>query len=256
MMQQDAQGHLTRRDWIRTAGAAGVAAGIGSIGIRGAAAADTVKLKAGDVVLFQGDSITDAQRNRKENGANDLRGLGRGYATMVSAGLMGRHPSLKLQCYNRGVSGDKVPDLHGRWEDDTIALAPDVLSVLIGVNDYWHTLGGNYDGTVKDYATGLAELLARTRASLPDTTIVVCEPFVLRCGAVNEKWFPEFDERRAAAQDAAATAGTVWVPFQQAFNDALSAETPPEYWAGDGVHPTTAGHALMAQVWLEATGLA
>lgn len=207
------------------------------------------------VVLLQGDSITDAGRNKKAMGANDFSALGRGYALMISVALLGRHPSLRLKCYNRGISGHKVPDLQARWQADTIDLKPAVLSILIGVNDIWHKLDGKYNGTVADYEKGFTNLLADTRAALPKTRIVVCEPFVLRCGAVNDSWFPEFTERRAAAKRVAEAAKTTWVPFQKMFDDVVSDATPPSYWAGDGVHPTIAGHALMAETWLSVTGL-
>jgi lysophospholipase L1-like esterase len=248
---------LTRRNLLH-----GVTAAAGATVLARAAttpnsvyAASGVSLAQHDVILFQGDSITDAHRDKKADGANDFNALGRGYANMASAALLGAHAPLQLQCYNRGISGHKVPDLQARWQKDTIDLKPAVLSILIGVNDIWHKLNGRYDGTVADYEEGFTKLLADTREALPDTHLVICEPFVLRCGAVNEEWFPEFDQRRAAAKRVSDAAGTAWVPFQTMFDDAVSDTTPPEYWAADGVHPTVAGHALMAKTWLEVTGL-
>ena len=212
-------------------------------------------LAEGDVILFQGDSITDAGRDKNAAGANDFGGLGRGYANMIASALLGRHSSLGLQCYSRGISGNKVPDLQARWQADAIDLNPAVLSILIGVNDIWHKLAGNYDGTVADYEQGFATLLAETPAPLPKTRLVICEPFVLACGAVNEKWFPEFTERRTVAKRVAEAAGAVWVPYQTMFDEAVNDAMPPAYWASDGVHPTMAGHALMARTWLDVTGL-
>ena len=208
-----------------------------------------------DVILFQGDSITDAGRDKDNSAPSDFGALGRGYANMITMGLLGAHPSLRLHCYNRGISGHKVPDLEARWQKDTLDLKPAVLSILIGVNDIWHKLDGRYSGTVADYERQFASLLAGTRAALPQTRLVICEPFVLRCGAVNEGWFPEFDERRAAAKRVAENAAATWVPFQTMFDETLTDATPSAYWARDGVHPTTAGHALMAKTWLTATGL-
>src|SRR5439155_7920830 len=77
--------------------------------------------------------------------------------------------------------------------------APDVLSILIGVNDFWHKLSSGYTGTVEDYEHQYTALLDDTRRALPRTRLIVLEPFVLRCGAVDDRWFPEFDQRRAAA---------------------------------------------------------
>jgi lysophospholipase L1-like esterase len=239
---------------VAAAGAAALS-GCATLAQRAAATPAGV-LAQDDVVLFQGDSITDAGRDKKADAANDFRALGRGYANMIASALLGKRPSLRLQCYNRGISGHRVPDLQARWQTDTIDLKPAVLSILIGVNDIWHKLDGKYDGTVADYEHGFAKLLADTRTALPNTRIVVCEPFVLRCGAVDDKWFPEFTERREAAKRVAEAAGAVWVPFQTMFDEAVDGDTPPSYWAGDGVHPTMAGHALMAETWLDAMGLA
>jgi lysophospholipase L1-like esterase len=247
----------TRRSLIKcaamVAGASALSARAAQADTSGATPRDS--LAQDSVVLFQGDSITDAGRDKKNAAANDFGALGRGYATMIASALLGAHASLRLQCYNRGISGHKVPDLQARWQADTIDLKPAVLSILIGVNDIWHKLAGKYDGTVADYEEGFTKLLADTRAALPKTRLVICEPFVLACGAVNENWFPEFTERRAVAKRVAEAAEATWVPFQAMFDDAVSDATPPSYWAGDGVHPTMAGHALMAKTWLDVTGL-
>ena len=112
--------------------------------------------------------------------------------------------------------------MQARWQTDTIDLKPAVLSILIGVNDIWHKLNGKYVGTVADYESGFTKLIADTRAALPETWIVICEPFVLRCGAITDDWFPEFDERRAAAKRVAEAAGATWVPFQTMFDEAVS----------------------------------
>ncbi|MCA9187382.1 MAG: lysophospholipase, partial [Planctomycetales bacterium] len=186
---------------------------------------------------------------------NNPRQLGNGYAMLAACELRREHAPLDLQIFNRGISGNRVPNLDTRWQTDCLDLKPTVLSILIGVNDIWHKLNGQYDGTTETYETGFAELLEKTRTALPDVAIVICEPFVLRCGAVNEKWFPEFDDRRAAARRVAEKAQTMWVPFQTMFDTAVEAGTEPAYWAGDGVHPTLAGHSLMAKTWREVTGI-
>ncbi|MDG2122367.1 MAG: SGNH/GDSL hydrolase family protein [Verrucomicrobiales bacterium] len=240
---------FSRRGALKAALVAGGAAVVGAGSAFGQSAGGG--LKKGGVVLFQGDSITDAGRDKKRQSANNSGGLGRGYPNLIAGYLLATQPALGLQIHNRGISGNKVPDLDRRWDKDCLELKPDVLSILVGVNDIWHKLNGNYDGTVATYETGFAALLERTKKALPDTRIVVCEPFVLRCGAVNEKWFPEFDERIAAAKRVAGGAGAAWVPFQAMFDEAVEAGTEPKYWAGDGVHPTLAGHALMAREWLK-----
>ncbi len=208
-------------------------------------------IKKDSVVLLQGDSITDAGRGRKqEKNANNSNALGKGYAFLIAGQLLADQPGDNLKIYNRGISGNKVFQLADRWEKDCIDLKPDVLSILIGVNDIWHALNGRYDGTVEKYEKDYIALLERTVKELPDVKLVICEPFVLRCGAVNDKWFPEFDQYRAAAARTAKRFGAVFVPFQTMFDEAVK-QAPPQHWAGDGVHPSMAGAKLMAQTWLE-----
>ncbi len=208
-------------------------------------------IASGDTILFQGDSITDAGRDRRrEDSANDTRALGSGYAFLAAASLLAGFPEAKLTIYNRGISGHKVFQLADRWDQDCLALKPNLVSILIGVNDIWHKLDGRYDGTIEIYERDYRTLLERTKRELPNVKLVICEPFVLRCGAVNERWFPEFDGYRAAARRVAASFDAVFVPFQAMFDEAVRT-TPPAYWAADGVHPTIAGAELMAQEWLK-----
>jgi lysophospholipase L1-like esterase len=250
---------LSRRRFITKSGLA-----LGAVGMAGLASGPIAQgaerwpvaarsvIRKGDVVLFQGDSITDAGRKREKAGvANEQPGLGSGYAWLAAAELLVDRPAAGLQVFNRGISGNKVFQLAERWEMDCLALKPNVMSVLIGVNDLWHRLNGNYDGTVEVYERDYRALLERTRRALPKVKLVVCEPFVLRCGAVNEKWFPQFDGYRAAARRVAEAFRAVFVPFQAMFDEAVK-YAPPAHWAGDGVHPTPAGASLMAHTWLRA----
>ena len=206
------------------------------------------------VVLFQGDSITDSGRDRNSKDANASGALGSGYPLLVTAAALAAHPDRGLKFFNRGISGNKVPDLEARWRPDTLDLQPDVLSILIGVNDFWHKLDHGYTGTVQDYERQYTALLDETRQALPKTQIIVLEPFVLRCGAVTARWFPEFDERRAAAARVAKQARVTFVALQSMF-DQKTKSSRPEYWAADGVHPTPAGHGLIAEQWRRAAHL-
>jgi len=255
-MNDDGEKGISRRKVLQ---GCTMAVGLGAVGATAAGTAGAssgVQLQAGQTVLFQGDSITDAGRDRENQGAaNDLGALGHGYPMFLTYQLLRDYAQHGLSIYNRGISGHKVPDLSARWQADCIDLKPDLLSILVGVNDIWHKLDGKYDGTVADYEEGFARLLQRTRDALPDVTIVVCEPFALRCGAVNDAWFPEMDERRAAAKKVAHEAATLWVPFQSVFDEAVASGSQPEYWAGDGVHPSMAGHSLMAKAWREVVGV-
>jgi lysophospholipase L1-like esterase len=247
MVKQDA---VSRRGFLGATALAGGVAGSGVFNASPARAEEAGTLKEHDVILFQGDSITDAGRARNNN-ANDAGALGHSYPHYIATYLLATQPKHDLKFFNRGISGHKVPDLDARWKTDTVDLKPTVVSILVGVNDIWHKLNGNYKGTVEDYDKGYAALLERTSKELPGVRLVVIEPFVLRCGAVSDKWFPEFDERRAVAKKVAEKAGAVFVPMHSIF-EGLSKEAPPNYWAGDGVHPSLAGHGAIAKAWVEA----
>jgi len=221
---------------------------------------DALQLKDGAIILLQGDSITDAGRDKKNLEPNNVKALGRGYAQLIGYHLLAKHPDKNLKVYNRGISGNKVPDLDRRWDRDCLDLKPDILSIMIGVNDYWHTVafGSKYKGTVETYESGLKALLDRTKKALPDTKIVICDPFVVRDAEKTTRadWYPEFDQRRAKAKAAAESIGAIFVEFQQMFDAAVAAGYSHKDLAGDAIHPTTHGHALMASRWLGDTGLA
>ncbi len=250
---------VVRRDFIKSSTTFLGAGGVAAILSQAAGCADRASssrsrslIAANDVVLFQGDSITDAGWNREKGvGPNNQAGLGGGYAWFAASALLTDRPRDGLAVYNRGISGNKVFQLAERWQRDCLDLKPNLLSILIGVNDIWHTLNGNYQGTVEIYERDYRALLERTRNALPKVKLVVCEPFVLKCGAVNEKWFPEFDGYRAAAKRVAGVFDATFVPFQEMFDTAVG-YARPEHWATDGVHPTSAGAALMAHRWLGA----
>lgn len=239
--------NLTRRQFVAAAGGiTGAALVPGAVPL--AAQPRPRAQESGRVVLFQGDSITDSGRNKTNAQPNQASGLGNGYPLLVASLALEDRPTEGLRFYNRGISGNRVPDLQARWQQDAVDLKPDVLSILIGVNDIWHKLGGRSTGTVADYEQQYTELLRTTRQALPRTRIVVLEPFVTRVGAVDERWFPEFDQRRAAAERVAKQAGAIFIPLQEMF-DELSAKASPAHWAADGVHPTPAGHAAIAKRW-------
>jgi lysophospholipase L1-like esterase len=213
----------------------------------------TSLIKPGGTIMFQGDSITDAGRKRHVLTPNSDAGLGRGYAWLAAAQLLIDRPNANLKIFNRGNSGNKVYQLTERWQTDCLDLSPDVLSILIGVNDFWHTLDGSYKATVEKYESDYYALIKRTKAALPKVQLVICEPFSLKAGTVSDKWFPGFDGYRAAAKRVADGSDAVFVPFQTMF-DAASKIAPPALWAADGVHPTGDGAAIMASCWLKAVG--
>lgn len=204
------------------------------------------------VLLFQGDSITDAGRHRNEPGANQPTSLGSGYVNLVVSSLLSSQPGRGWMCHNRGVGGDRVDDLAARWDDDCLSLEPDVLSILVGVNDFWYTEAGAYERSATQYEREYRALLERTREAIPDVTLLLGEPFAVAGGAaVDEQWDLHFDRYRQAARRVADDYGATWIPYQSVFDAALQ-EASVSHWAPDGVHPTPAGHYRMAQAWLRA----
>lgn len=212
----------------------------------------TFSLRKDDIILFQGDSITDAGRNRDEKAPNNSRALGSGYAFLAASKLLHDHPDKNLQIYNRGISGNKVFQLAERWDTDCLELKPSVLSILIGVNDFWHMVNGKYDGTIETYRKDLKALLQKTKEKLPDVRLVIGEPFaVVNVKAVDASWFPRFTEYQTAAREIARQFDAVFIPFQSIFDNAVKS-APGVYWTFDGVHPSIAGSELMAHGWMQA----
>lgn len=212
-------------------------------------------IPSNSTILFQGDSITDCHRSRDAAGVpNDLGGLGQGYPMMAAAELLGTRPADGLRVFNRGISGNRIVDLYARMQSDILNLKPDLLSILIGVNDTWHGMNPDWNNgiAIPKYERIYRDLLNEVRENLPSVKLVLCEPFVLRCGVVRDDWVVEIDQRRAVVAKLANEFGAVRVPFQSMFDEAVKL-APPEHWAPDGVHPSAAGHHLMAKCWLEKT---
>ena len=205
-------------------------------------------------ILFQGDSITDALRNREDD-----HYAGHGYATMVKGRLGLEHPG-RYAFINRGVSGNRVVDLYARIKADFINLKPDVVSILIGVNDVWHEFtrcnGVDAAKFEKVYDLLLCELLE----SLPGVTLLLLEPFAMPgentrvTEGAADGWQSFYDEvrlRADAVERLARKHSLPFVPLQRLFERA-SKDVEPSYWLYDGVHPTAMGHELIAREWLKA----
>ena len=202
-----------------------------------------------DVVLFQGDSITDGGRWREGHDFNHI--MGQDYAYMISGRLGAEHPELGLGFLNRGIGGDRVPNLLARWQTDTLALKPNLLSILVGINDTLYA--GSKGETLEEYEQGYDKLLAETIQMLPNAKIVLGQPFLLPVGKHQAAYAAEFAEvqkRQAAVERLAAKYHLPLVRYQDAFNAACK-RAPADHWSWDGVHPTYAGHWLMMQTWLQ-----
>ncbi len=187
-------------------------------------------------ILFQGDSITDGNRGRSLD-PNHI--LGHGYAFITAARHGAAFPERKLDFFNRGVSGNTVLDLDKRWTKDTLELHPDLLSVMIGVND-------NGKGvSVEVYEATYDKILTEAREQNPKLKLVLMEPFVRHPG----KPVPEgIVSRQAVVAKLAQKHGAALVRLQKLFDDA-AAKTADDYWVWDSVHPTYRGHQLLADEW-------
>ena len=249
---------MSRRNFFRNAGI-GTAAVAGLPLLAQSCSPDPSKklgdyFKKGDVVLFQGDSITDAGRDKENEHANSSRSFGGGYAFLAASWLLETLAEKELTIYNRGISGNKGYQLDKRWDKDCLLLKPNVLSILIGVNDYWHLRNGNYDGTPEIYENDYRALLNRTKEQYPDIRLVICQPYILTdTRAVDESWVEPFRPYQEISLKLCQEFGATWVPFQEAFSTAAQV-APATYWTADGVHPSMAGAQLMAKTWLEALG--
>ena len=197
-------------------------------------------------ILFQGDSITDAGRNRENE-----RALGTGYPNLVAAELGFDAPGACL-FLNRAISGNRVVDLYARWKIDAINLAPDVISILIGINDVWHEVSRQNGVEAARFEQIYDLLLSLTRERLPQAKLMLLEPFVLKSSATEAAWDyfqSETALRAQAVRRLAQRYGAVLVPLQEKF-DAAVRLAPAEHWLQDGVHPTPAGHELIQREWI------
>jgi lysophospholipase L1-like esterase len=204
-------------------------------------------ITAGQTVLFQGDSITDAGRSRDNNAL-----LGGGYANAVAAWFGMLHPELQVRFLNRGISGNRVRDLQARWQADCLDLKPDWVSIMIGINDTWRHYDRNDPTAAADYAAGYREILQRTRAEA-GARLILLEPFVLPYPEDRKGWREDLDPKIAAVRDLAREFGALYIPLDGLFA-AAAARREPAFWAADGVHPSQAGHAFIARHWLQAVG--
>lgn len=194
-------------------------------------------------ILFQGDSITDCSRGT---------GLGQGYPLLVSARL-GLDAPGQHEFFNFGISGNRVVDVYARIKKDCWNYAPDVLSLLIGVNDVWHEIGGQNGVDAERFYRVYKMLVEDTMKALPGIRMILMEPFVLNCGAAADNWEyfkTETALRADAVKTIASECGQLFLPLQKMLCDAC-ALAPADYWVGDGVHPTVAGHKLIADAWMQ-----
>ena len=205
-------------------------------------------------ILFQGDSITDCNRNR-----DNIASVGTGYAFLVKSQLGCERPG-EFEFINKGISGNRIVDVYARIKQDIINLKPDYMSLLIGVNDVWHELGGGHNGVDAEKFEKIYDMLiGEILQALPDLKIMILAPFVLEASATTateeepdrwDKFRTEVPLRAAAAQRIAKKYALPFITLQDKFDEA-SKKAPASYWLVDGVHPTAMGHQIIKNQWLK-----
>lgn len=197
-------------------------------------------------ILFQGDSITDTLRTSTPNCH-----LGMGYVHLVAARLYADYRDKDIQVINRGISGNRIVDLYARWKCDAINLKPDVLSIMIGVNDTWHEFSENPNGVeVPRYDRIYRDLIEWTKKELPDTKIILITPYVLPANEDILKLLPEVQERQKVVEQIAKDYGLALIKLHEVFDEALKTMDCHKI-SEDGVHPVLAGHQIIADEWIK-----
>lgn len=203
-------------------------------------------------ILFQGDSITDAGRVRDNDGS-----VGLGYPLLVKAAL-GYSEPLAHEFINRGISGNRIVDVYARIKKDIINVKPDIMSILIGVNDVWHEFSDSPNGVDADKFYKIYDMLiTEVKEALPDIKIMIMEPFMLEGNGTSDdgdkltRFRTEVEKRAVMAKRIADEHGLTFIPLQAGF-DSLAEKSRPNYWLGDGVHPTPMGHEYIKTQWLSA----
>ena len=204
--------------------------------------------------LFQGDSITDGNRGRSLD-PNHI--MGHGYAFSVASRIGADFPEAGFTFYNRGISGHKITDLQKRWETDTLNLKPDVLSILIGINDTGATINKPAEATTaEEFESIYRSLLTDCRRANSEILFVLGIPFVYPVSkrAENfELWRNDTNNQQAVIRKLAGEFDAVLIDYPAVFDRAIQ-KAPIDYWIWDGVHPTVFAHELMAREWMKQVG--
>jgi lysophospholipase L1-like esterase len=212
---------------------------------------NTLKLESGQTILFTGDSITDA--DRREPACSPL---GRGYVFFAANLLTARHPQLDLTFRNTGIGGDTTRTLLFRWKKDCLAIRPDILSILIGINDVWcqhtDTEWKTRSVYIDEFRQNYTDMLTQVRNEL-DCQLIIVEPFMFR-DTPDNPMYATLKDYITVIRELAEQFGAIYIPLQEEL-DKLLPEIPPSAWSDDMVHPYDWAHAWIAEQWLSQTDL-
>ena len=210
-------------------------------------------------ILFQGDSLTDACRDKEEKDVQKILGIG--YVNMAAAYLTAHNP--KITVMNHGVNGNRIMDLYARWIEDTLNVDFDILSVLCGINDVGFDLRLHKGADAEKFAFIYDRMLYEVKQAKPDAKLVLCEPFLFKLDpddvgfgystdivAAWDTWYGRIRENAAVVDRLAEKYGAVLVPSLKLFEDACQ-KAPAAHWSLDGIHLSRAGNALLAELWID-----
>ena len=199
-------------------------------------------------ILFQGDSITDWFRIKDNDSI-----LGSNYVNMVAGEIGLRYPN-EYEFINRGIGGNRSIDILARTQTDIISLKPDYLSMLVGVNDVWHAAKFGYDVNSERYELYFNTIIQDVKKNLPNTKIMIMEPFILKGSVAMQKpniFIDGVNKLAQISRKIASNNNIVFVALQERFDKMLK-YAPVEYWSSDGVHPNAPGHCIIKNAWIEA----
>ncbi|WP_010534977.1 SGNH/GDSL hydrolase family protein [Brachybacterium squillarum] len=195
-------------------------------------------------LVFLGDSITDCGRRE------DPDELGYGYVRLIAEYFAAHEPGARV--INRGIGGDKVADVAARFEQDVLALDPQVVTIFVGVNDVWHGFTRGETVTDEDFERGYRYVLDQLSATRPGLPVLLVIPFVVDVDQEKAGYHGELDRKVAIIRDLAKEFGAAVVDLETMLEEAWRVGHTPASIAEDGVHPTIAGHRLIADTWLDA----
>ena len=197
-------------------------------------------------ILFQGDSITDAGRDRR-----NYHDMGNGYPKFAVEHIVEAFPDVEFEFINFGISGNRTDQLFDRLYTDGIAFEPDIISILIGINDVWHRYGsGKIETTDAQIETNYRAILERLKKQT-NAKIVMLSPFLLD-SEEKEAWRPEVERVIAIVRGLADEFADAYVPLNELFAEALKTQPEPQYYSADGVHPNDNGRAFIGKHYFDA----
>ena len=197
-------------------------------------------------ILFQGDSITDAGRDHR-----NYHNLGDGYPKCAAENIRAAFPNTDFEFINFGISGNRTSQLFDRLYTDGIAFQPDVISILIGINDIWHRYGGSKIATTDDQiALNYRKILERIKNET-NAKIVILAPFILDAPG-KESMREDLVKLLSIVRGLAEEFADAYVPLDEKFDEALKVQPEPLYYSADGVHPNDNGRVFIGKLYAEA----